>query len=310
MANQRIFITGGSGFVGSAAIELAISRGYQVHALSRSESSDAKLTKLGAVPVRGDLRAFDVLRQQSAQADIVLHYADSFFDNVAQDYAGVVRTDKAAVDAMSAGLEGSNKPFVITSGSLVVASTGAETSEDSPLWEKPLNDRILSERHALEQCSKGIKVSAVRLAPFVHGRGASGVKRVMTMFSNAGKAMYVGSGDVVTSAVHVDDAADLYLLAAEKAEAGEAFNAVAENVTMRDLAEAIGDVLQLPVNSVFYDDAAAQWGEFFARFLSTENWASGKKAADKLGWGPKGRRILDDVKTGSYVAVAGEIGHR
>ncbi|OMP82632.1 hypothetical protein BK809_0006942 [Diplodia seriata] len=307
MAKQRIFMTGGSGYVGSAVAQLALSRGHQVHALSRSDSSDAKLRALGAVPVRGDLRALDVLREQSAQADVVLHLADSLMNDFSQDYANVVATDAAAVDAIAAGLAGSNKPLVVTSGSLVVAATGAETNEDSPLWEKPLNDRIACERHALAQRAKGIAVSAVRLAPFVYGRGGSGVRLFMNMFANAGSAMYVDAGDVVTSAVHVDDAAELYLLAAEKAQPGEAFNGVSGHVTMRELAEAAGEVLRLPVRSVPFANAEAQWGKFFAHFLSIENWSSGAKAERELGWAPKGLSIIDEVKTGQYVAVAEEL---
>lgn len=136
MAKQRIFMTGGSGYIGSAVTELAISCGYEVYSLSRTEASDAKLTALGATPVRGDLNSLDVLRQQSAAADIVFHLADSLTDDWGQDYAKVVATDAAAVDAMGAGLEGTHKPFVVTSGSLVVAATGAETDEDSPLWTR------------------------------------------------------------------------------------------------------------------------------------------------------------------------------
>lgn len=304
MTKPRIFITGGSGYIGSAVTELAISRGYEVYGLSRTETSDAKLTKSGAIPVRGDLQAHDVLREQSAKADIVFHLADSLTDDFTRDYEEVLRIDAGAVDAMGAGLEGSGKAFVITSGSLVVAATGSETDETSALWEKPLNARIKSEQHALELCEKGVKVSAIRLAPFVYGRGGSGIRLFMTMFAHAGEGGYVDSGETLTSTVHVDDAAALYLLAAEKAKAADIFNGVSGTVKFRALTEAIGKMLDIPVRSVPHEDAEGKWGKFFARFLSTENWTSGAKAKKELGWVPKEIGVLGEVRTGSYLAVA------
>ncbi|EYE91685.1 putative NAD dependent epimerase/dehydratase [Aspergillus ruber CBS 135680] len=291
----RIFMTGASGYIGSVVVEQAIPKGYQIYALSRSEASDEKIKAQGAVPIRGDLKSYDVLREQSAQADIVLHLADAYAGNFGMDYADVVRIDNAAVDAIGAGLEGSNKPLVITSGTLV----------ESALWDKPLNDRISSEQHAMKLVNKGIKVSAVRLSPFVYGRGASGVRLFMMMFANGGEVFYVNNGDVKTSAVHVDDAATLFILAAEKANVGDIFNATSINdVTTREISEAIGSILDLPVKSFSYDDTVSKFGEFLARFLNAENQPSGAKAKSQLGWDPKGLSIIDDIKIGSYVAVA------
>ncbi|KAI9929529.1 hypothetical protein ASPWEDRAFT_111168 [Aspergillus wentii DTO 134E9] len=303
----RIFMTGASGFIGSTIAELAITRGYQIYGLSRTEATDAKLTQLGVVPVRGDLHSLDVLRDQSAQADIVMHLADALAGNFGMDYEEVLRIDFAAVDAIGEGLQGSNKPLVVTSGSLVVAPdpTGAETDETSPLNENPLNGRIRAERHALELAGKGVKVSVIRLAPFVYGRGGSGIRLFMGMFKNAGQAFYVDDGAVKTSAVHVDDAAQLYLLAAEQAKAGDVFNGVSSTtVTIRELSEAMGEILDLPVVSLPYDKTVGQMGEFLARFLSSENRGSGGKAERELGWKPAGMGILEDIKSGSYVAVA------
>lgn len=301
----RIFMTGASGYIGSVVVEQAIPKGYQIYALSRSEATDEKIKAQDAVPIRGDLKSYDVLREQSAQADIVLHLADAYAGNFGMDYTGVVRIDNAAVDAIGAGLEGSNKPLVITSGTLVVGPTGGETTEESALWDKPLNDRISSEQHALKLVNKGIKVSSVRLSPFVYGRGASGVRLFMMMFANGGEVFYVNDGDVKTSAVHVDDAAALFILAAKKANAGDIFNATSINdVTTRELSEAMGSILDLPVKSFSYDDTVSKFGEFLARFLNAENQPSGAKAKSQLGWDPKGLSIIDDIKIGSYVAVA------
>ena len=320
MVGKRIFMTGAGGYIGSTIAEKAIPRGYEIYGLSRKESTDEKLKKIGVTPVRGDLLSAEILREQSAKADIVIHLADSLGDFFGQDYSNVVRTDGAAVDAMAAGILESdkgdssnkkfNKPFLTTSGSLVVAATGSETDENSALWEVPINGRIKSEQHALELSDKGIRVSAIRLAPFVYGRGGSGVKLFMFMYAGMGEVKYIGFDDnkeTVTSTVHVDDAAELYLLAIEKAKPGDVFNGVSSTVSLRALSEAMGKALDIPVKSISYEDAKALWGEFFARFLSTENWASGAKAVRELGWHPRGASILDEVNTGSYVAVAQEL---
>lgn len=129
----------------------------------------------------------------------------------------------------------------------------------------------------------------------------------MTMFANAGKATLVDSGNTPTSAVHVDDAATLYLLAAEKAKAGDVFNGVSGNVTFRALTEAMAKALGLPVHELGHGEAEVQFGGFFARFLSTENWASGAKARKELGWDPKGADIIDEVETGSYATVVQDL---
>ncbi|KZF19552.1 putative NAD dependent epimerase/dehydratase [Xylona heveae TC161] len=305
MAPKRIFITGASGFIGSVVVEQAVKKGYEVHALSRTETSDAKLKAQGAIPVRGGLESYDVLREQSAQADIVLHLADPFARDFTMDYAEVMRIDHAAVDAIGAGLEGSHKPLVIASGSLTAGPTGDVTTEESPPPEKPLNGRLQSEQHALKLANRGVTTSAVRLAPFVYGRGGSGVMHLMAMSAKSGEVFYVDDGSLKTSSVHVDDAAALFLLAAEKAKAGEVFNGTsAHNTTFRELSEAVGSVLQLPVKPLSFEETLTTKGEFLARFLTAENQASGAKAKRVLGWNPEGPSILDDIKTGSYVALA------
>lgn len=311
MASKRIFMTGGSGYIGSVVVEQAIPKGYEIYALSRTEASDEKIKARGAVPVRGNLESYDVLREQSAQADIVLHLADALTDNLGGDYAEVIRIDKVAIDAIGTGLEGTNKPLVTTSGTLVVEATGAETTEESPLCEKPLNGRIKSEKYALMLVNKNIKVSAIRLAPYVYGRGGSGIKLFMIMYANSADAFYIDDGPVKTSAVHVDDAAALYLLAAEKANAGDIFNGASiSNVTTRELAEAMGSILELPVKSLSHSNAVEKFGEFLARFINAENQASGEKAKRQLGWEPKGPGILHDIKAGSYPRVAAELKRR
>lgn len=188
---------------------------------------------------------------------------------------------------------------------MVVGPTGEVTTEESALWDNPINDRISSEQHALKLVKKGVKVSAIRLAPFVYGRGASGIHLFMMMFANGGEVFYVNEGNIKTSAVHVDDAAALFLLTAEKADAGDIFNASSiSDVTTRELSEAMGSILGLPVKSLSYDDTVSKFGEFLARFLNVENRASGGKAKSQLGWDPKELNIIHDIKKGSYFAIA------
>lgn len=188
---------------------------------------------------------------------------------------------------------------------MVVRPTGGETTEESTLWDKPLNDRISSEQHALKLVNKGVKVSAARISPFVYGRGASGIRLFMMMFANGGEVFYVNNGDVKTSAVHIDDAAALFILAAEKANAGDVLNATSINdVTTRELSEAMRSILDLPVKSLSYDEAVSKFGEFLARFLNAENQPSWAKGKSQLGWDPKELSIIDDIKIGSYVVVA------
>ncbi|GKZ68761.1 hypothetical protein AnigIFM50267_003506 [Aspergillus niger] len=309
-----IFLTGGSGYLGHAITAHALSKNYTIHSLSRSPESDAKITSLGAVPIRGDLTTHSVLREQSQKADIVIHLADPMAGNYSLPYEERIRIDDEAVTAIAEGLVGTNKPLVVTSGSLVVAATGTETDENSALWEegKALNERIVSERKNLRWWEeKGVRVIVIRLPPFVYGRGGSGVGLFMGMFWNGGDGgkkevkIVKEAEEVVTSAVHVEDAAELYLLAVERGDAGEVFNGCSEwGVTYGELGRAMADVLGVEVGLVRFEEAKRVWGEFFAGFLSTENRASGGKAMRVLGWAPKKVGIVEEVRHGSYVEVA------
>lgn len=302
----RLFITGGSGYVGSVATEYAIAEGYDVHGLSRSETSDDKLRSLGAVPVRGDLTSLDVLRRESVEADVVIHLATAYKIGIGT-YEDAMPTDLAAVDAIADGLAGTNKPLVVTSGTLSAAPdpTGAETTESSPPDTHPINTRMKVEQHSLALASKGIRVTGVRLAPYVYGRGGSGVKLFMGMSAKAGCVTCVDGGRNRTTTVHVDDAAQLYMLAAQKGKAGELFNAgAATDVTARQIFDAIAAAIEVPVRDISHADAEAQIGETFAWFLKAVNRASGAKAVKELGWQPEGMGILDEINKGSYLAVA------
>ncbi|KAJ8064028.1 hypothetical protein OCU04_007869 [Sclerotinia nivalis] len=296
---QRIFMTGATGYIGSVITELAIAEGYDVHGLPRSESRDAKLLKAGAVPVRGDLTSLEILRHESSKADIVLHLATAYhLINASAGYDPVWPIDKAVIEGIADGLEGSNKPLVVTGGTLFVSPdpNGGETTETSPMDPNPLNTRGKAEPHALELGKKAIRVIAIRLAPWVYGRGGSGVKLFMDISKNAGAVICVDGGKSCTTAIHVDDAARLYLLAAQKAESGDIFNASSStDVTFHQIWETMATSLNLPLKDLPMEEATEKLGPIFAKFISAENRASGAKARDVLGWNPSGSDILEEI---------------
>lgn len=303
---QKLFITGGSGYVGSVVIEQAIADGLTIHALSRSETSDEKLRSLGAVPIRGDLTSLDVLREQSAAADGVIHLATAYTIGKGT-YDDVLPIDMAAVDAIADGLAGSNKPLIVTSGTLSVASspTGAETTESDPPEPSPLNTRIKTETHSLGLASRGIRAMGVRMPPYTYGRGGSGVKMFMGMSAQAGSVTCVDGGKNRTTSVHVEDAARLFLLAVQKGKAGELYNASANTtLTSREIFDSIAAALGVSVRDITLAEAQEQLGPTFSFFLKTENRASGAKAVKELGWTPKGVGLLEEINNGSYQSVA------
>lgn len=327
MAPKRIFLTGGSGYVGAVVAEQALAAGHSVRALSRSERSDAKLQALGAVPVRGDLTTLDVLRAESAAADAVIHLATAYVLGGPGTYDDVLPVDVAALDALAEGLAGTDRPLVTTAGTLLAAAdpAGGETDEASPEDASPLNTRGKHEKHALALATEGVKssgngngggkggtvrVSSVRLAPWVYGRGGSGVGLFLNAAAKAGCATTVDGGTNRTTTVHVDDAARLYLLAAGAGErpaaaAGEVFNASGEtDVTVGDMFGAMARALGVPLRDVSFEQAAGEMGHMFASFVKAENRASGDKARRVLGWEPRGLGVLDEIAKGSYAAVA------
>ncbi|KAF2718738.1 NAD(P)-binding protein [Polychaeton citri CBS 116435] len=253
---ETIFITGGTGHVGSVITEFAIVEGRQVRALYRSEQGDAKLRELGATPVRGDLKSLMFCAPRVFKADIVLHLADSFIDNRNPiQYDEVTRIDAAVVDAIAEGLKETDRPLVVTSGALVLAAdpAGGETNESSPANPNRFIDRGRSERYAMSLAKKGVRVMGLRLAPYVYGRGGSGTTR--------------------TSTVHVDDAARLYLLAADKGRAGEVFNVTsATDITTRQLAEAMATALDIPARNL----------PLLSKFLTSEGRESSVKTMKAL----------------------------
>ena len=313
---KRVFVTGGSGFVGSQVVKQAVQAGYTVTALSRTEASDAKLRALGATPVRGDLTSLEVLERESAAATgAVAHLGDAFLGDMSAPYSQFVEIDARAVDAMAAGLKKApttDKLLITTSGSTVVGAdpNGGETDETWPDAKEPLTQRVIVERHTLgldEGKEGGVRVVALRLPMFVHGHGGSGTAYFLQAAAAAGEGFYVGDGATRVSAMHVDDAARAYvaLIGAPDRSLRGPLNLTAENhITARQLAEAVGRALGLPVRSVTFDEATKYFGPFFARFLIFEDRSSSAKFRRALGFENKGVGLIEDIVEGSYVEVA------
>ncbi|KAI8947568.1 putative NAD dependent epimerase/dehydratase [Xylaria longipes] len=315
---QRIFMTGASGYIGSRITEFAIREGYTVHGLARSASGVAKLRSLGAVPVSGNLTSFDVLRAEAAQADIVVHLADSWTDDFSQPYENVIKVDGAAVDAMTEGLaesKSARKLFVGTSGTSLVEpdANDGETDETAPEHSNPFNGRLKCERYQLSRAGKGIKVCVMRLPAFVYGRGGSGVTLFMGTFAKLGFVPRVGDGLTQTCVVHVDDAARAYVRAlkhacVEPGRTADVYNVTSSTEVMfRDFTEAIAATMGLPVKEMSPAETAQTASPLIAGFFSLRNRGKSDKAKKELGWTPTEVGILEDIRNGSYVQVAKEL---
>jgi nucleoside-diphosphate-sugar epimerase len=308
---STLFITGASGYIGTVLTSLATSHGHTVRALSRSVASDEKLNSLGATPVRGDLSTHDVLTHEAANADVTINIADSIAGQIGKiTHEERFRVNDEALEALAKGIEGTNKKLVLTSGSLFTGANpeGNETDEDMPAWDNsPFGTGMEGSFRGLRE--RGINANVIRLAPWVYGRGGSGVKLFMQGAARSGVMSYVDDGSKRTTTVHVEDAARLYLLVAENAPAGEVYNATSEtDVTFKELAEAMGKTLGVPVQSQPYAVLESKVGGFLASFLCSENRASNAKAKREFDWTIEAEKgILDEIKSGSYVQLANEL---
>jgi nucleoside-diphosphate-sugar epimerase len=307
---MRIFMTGASGYIGNAVAEKAVGQGHTVVGLARSEASQQKLQEIGVTPLPGDLESLDLLTRAAADSDVVLHLG--FVHEFHRPYDELLAIDIAAIRAMGQGIAGTGKPLIMTSGTGVTEpdSNGGETNEESPITETPLKARVAAEQAALELASIGVRPIVMRLAPYVYGRGGSVFVPALLKAAIAnGVSPYVGDGTQLTSSADVDAAAELYLLAAEKAEAGSIFNCTTEtDIQLRDLAEAIGTAAGVPAKSVSHEEAQKLVVPFIATFLEISNRGSSEKARHVLGWNPQPKRgLLEDITNGSYREVAASL---
>lgn len=298
---MRVFLTGATGYIGSAISQELLAYRHHVLGLARSYSAAATLSAGGVEAHRGALEDLESLRAGARAADGVIHTA---FENISDttDFAASIQADLRAVEAMGEALEGSRKPLVVTSGTMMVTPGRAATEDDPGTEGMP---RVPSESLTLSLAERGVRASVMRLPPSVHGEGdARGFLPSLIRIARAkGRSAFVGDGSNRWPAVHRRDAAALYRLSVEAAPAGSRLHAVAEEgVPFRDIAQAVGRSLDLPVTSIPVEEADAHFG-FLSRFVGSDNPTSSAMTRDTLGWRPIYRPLIADIDHGHYFAA-------
>jgi nucleoside-diphosphate-sugar epimerase len=294
---MRVFVTGAAGFIGSATTQELISNGHRVLGLARSDDNAKALKKLGAEVHRGSLDDLDSLRRGAKETDGTIHLA---FIHDFSKFAENGQIDKRAIEAMGEALAGSNKPFIVTSGTLLVAPGRIATEEDPVMPGLPR----VSETAGLAVAARGVRAMAVRL-PQVHGgEGKCGlVNWLLNIAREKGVSAYVGDGGNRWSGAHRLDVAHLYRLALEKGLAGKSYHAVAdEGVTARDIAEIVGRHLELPVASIAPEKASEHFGTM-AMFAGRDGAASSALTQQWLGWKPTQIGLIADISRPGYFKV-------
>lgn len=297
---MHVFVTGGSGQTGPTVVAELVAAGHTITGLARSDTAAARLESLGATPHRGSLDDLDSLRRGAETADGVLHMA---FGGDFADPDGLIRRDRAAIEALGQALAGSGKPFVSTSGTLVTRAGRVSTEQDPPDPDSVAAFRIPGEQACLGFADLGVRASVVRLAPTVHGPGDHGfIPALIAAARRAGVSAYIGDGTNRWPAVHRADAARLFRLALEQAPAGSVLHGVGESaVTIRSIAERIGRALDIPTASLTLAQAAEHLGNpFLARFFSLDVPVSSEHTRELLDWTPKHATLLEDLSTGDY----------
>jgi len=296
---MRVFVTGATGFIGSAIVQELIAAGHQVLGLAHSDSGAKLLMAAGAQVHRGDLEDLESLRAGAAKSDAVIHTG---FIHDFSNFAKNCEIDKRAIEALGSELRGSARPLLVSSGLATVAQGRMPTEEDAPLAPSPSYPRA-SEVTAETLLQRGVRASVVRL-PQVHNTVKQGlVSYAIAVAREKGVAAYVGDGRNRWAAVHVLDAARLYRLALEKQEAGARYHAVAEEgVPVCDIAGAIGRGLKVPVVSKSAEEAAAHFG-FLGMFVSRDLIGSSLQTQRRLGWRPTGPGLIADLNRAHYFAA-------
>lgn len=291
---MRVFVTGATGFIGSATVKELIAAGHRVLGLCRSDEKAAALAAAGAEVYRGSLENLDAVRDGVAQADGVIHLA---FNHDLSKFAQNCEDDRRVIAALGAMLRGSARPLVVTSGTgMTNTASGQLATEDGPTISATVIPRAASEEAAAAALADGVNVSVMRL-PQVHDTVKQGlVTSLIAIAREKGLCAYVADGQNRWPAAHVLDVARLYRLAIEKAHRGAKYHAVAEEgVPMRDIAEAIGRRLNLPVKSIEAADARAYFG-WLAMFAMHDMPASSEQTRKRLGWQPAGPGMIADLE--------------
>jgi nucleoside-diphosphate-sugar epimerase len=296
---MRVFVTGGTGFIGSALVPELIKAGHQVVGMARSDAGAKFLEGAGAKVHRGDLEDLDSLRRGAEQSDGVIHLA---FNHDFSKFVSNCETDRRAIETLGSALAGSDRPLVITSGTGIVRTEEGRpsTEDDSPSSAIP---RSASEQAAAALTAQGVRVSVVRL-PQVHDTVKQGlVSYLIAVAREKGVSAYVGHGQNRWPAVHLLACAQLYRLVLEKGKAGAYYNAVdEEGVPLSEIAEVIGRGLKLPVVSIFREKAGEHFG-WLAEFAGFDLPASSALTRERLGWRPTGPGMITDLENMRYAAA-------
>jgi nucleoside-diphosphate-sugar epimerase len=295
---MRVFVTGASGWIGSAVVDELLATGHEVTGLARSDSSAAALQATGAHVRRGDLDDLDRIRAGATDAEAVIHLANKHdFANPAVSAAA----ERAAVQTIGDALAGTGHPFLLASGVAGLTQGRPATEDDASPAHGPDSPRGGSENLALEFVDRGVHSVSLRFSPTVHGDRDHGfIAAIAAVAREKGVSGYPGDGTNRWAAVHRSDAARLVALGLQKAPAGARLHAVAEQgVRTREIAEAIGRALDLPVTSIADDDVQGHFG-WIGTFFAMDLAATSAVTRELLGWTPTGPTLIEDIDAGAY----------
>jgi nucleoside-diphosphate-sugar epimerase len=305
---MRVFVTGASGWIGSAVVPELLGAGHQVIGLARSDASAAALSTVGAQVHRGSLDDLDSLRDGAAGSDGVIHLAFKHDVAFSGDFQAAADADRRAVETLGEALAGSDRPLVIASGTLGLAPGRVATERDGhgpdsavAAWGGGPQTRLATAELVLALASRGVRSSVMRLPPTNHGEGDNGfIAMLVGIASQKGVSGYIGDGTNRWPAVHRLDSARLFRLALENATAGSTLHAIAdEGVPIRDIAEVIGRHLELPVVAISPEDAGEHFA-WLAGFVAADSPASSALTRELLGWQPTHPGLIDDLDQGHY----------
>lgn len=291
---MRVFLTGATGFIGSAIVAELLGAGHQVLGLTRSDAGERALAAAGATAHRGDIEDLDSLRRGAAGCDAVIHTA---FDHDFTHFADNCRKDGRAIEALGSALEGSDRPLIITSGTPMGTTVPGEPAlEDRFDPDHPL-PRVVSELAGQALLARGVNVSVLRLSQIHDTRKQGLVTPAIELARRSGVSAYVDEGLNCWSAAHLLDTARLYRLALERRAAGARYHATAEGaIRFRDIAQAIARNLDLPVATVAAQDAASHFG-WLAAFVGRDMSAFSASTRERTGWHPGGPGLIADIET-------------
>jgi nucleoside-diphosphate-sugar epimerase len=292
---MRVFVTGATGFIGTAVVRELIDAGHHVLGLARSDAAAKSLVAAEAGVHRGSLEDLDSLRSGAAAADGVIHTA---FIHDFLNYGLAAEADRRAIETLGGALAGSDRPLIVTGGTLLVQRQGSlATEEDAPNPSFPRK----SEEAAHALAAHGVRASVLRLPPSVHGNGDHGfVSRLISIAREKGVSAFIGDGLNRWPAVHRLDAARLYRLALEKSSSGARYHAVAdEGLPNREIAEVIGRHLNVPVVSKSREEAADHFG-WIAMFFAMDGPATSAQTQERLGWRPVEPGLIADLNAEHY----------